>query len=144
MASRPSLGVPPPLTLACGLEAPDRRPFRLCRGMRKLGSLIKTRVDARAVKPEPKRADPELLTAQHREFRLIVCRRAGWQCEWVENGKRCTRSAARGDRMIGDHKIERADGGALYDPANGQCLCVPHNTRKGIQARAARLATPSR
>ncbi|MGJ5000559.1 hypothetical protein ACQR10_04495 [Bradyrhizobium sp. HKCCYLRH2060] len=40
--------------------------------------------------------------------------------------------------MVADHIIERADRGALYDDANGQCLCVAHNTKKGIQARRAR------
>jgi 5-methylcytosine-specific restriction protein A len=42
--------------------------------------------------------------------------------------------------MVADHKIERADGGALYDEANGACLCVAHNTLKGNQARRARAA----
>lgn len=90
------------------------------------------------VRPKPKRADPELLTKQHKEWRLIVCRRAGWRCQWVDNGKRCDRSAARGDRMHADHIVERADGGALHDPDNGQCLCTSHNTLKGVQARTAR------
>lgn len=41
--------------------------------------------------------------------------------------------------MIADHIHERKDGGALLDPKNGQCLCVSHNTAKGIAARAARM-----
>ncbi|MBN9007257.1 MAG: HNH endonuclease [Rhizobiales bacterium] len=90
------------------------------------------------VMPQPKRADAELQTAEHKAWRLVVCRRAQWQCQWVENGRRCQRSAARGDRMIADHIIERADGGALYDPDNGQCLCTQHNTLKGVMARTAR------
>lgn len=90
------------------------------------------------VKPPPKRADAELLTEQHRAWRLVVCRRAGWRCEWVENGVRCGKSAANGDRMVADHIVERADGGAHLDPANGQCLCIQHNTLKGSQSRAAR------
>lgn len=90
------------------------------------------------VKPPPKRADAELLTEQHRAWRLVVCRRAGWRCEWVENGARCGKSSAKGDRMVADHIVERADGGAHLDPANGQCLCIQHNTLKGSQARAAR------
>jgi 5-methylcytosine-specific restriction enzyme A len=90
------------------------------------------------VQPQPKRADAELLTEEHKAWRLIVCRRAGWRCEWVDNGMRCQRSASRGDRMVADHVVERADGGALYDPNNGQCLCVAHNTLKGTQARAKR------
>lgn len=89
--------------------------------------------------PAPKRADPELLTPQHRAWRIAVLDRAGWRCEWVENGTRCPRSRDNGDTMIADHIIERADGGALYSISNGRCLCVPHNTRKGLDARAARM-----
>src|SRR5689334_17073126 len=95
-------------------------------------------IDTRSVRPPPKTADPSLLTPEHKAWRLIVCRRAGWQCQWIENNKRCNRSAANGNRMIADHIIERDDGGSLYDPANGQCLCTAHNTLKGNQARAAR------
>jgi hypothetical protein len=85
----------------------------------------------------PKVADKELQTTEHKQFRLIVCRRAGWQCQWVENGLRCPKRAPQ-DRMIADHIVEREDGGSLYDPDNGQCLCVPHNTLKGTMARAIR------
>jgi len=86
----------------------------------------------------PKVADRELQTPEHREWRLIVCRRAGWRCEWIDDdGSRCGKSAADG-RMIADHIVERADGGALYDPSNGQCLCVQHNTIKGTRSRQAR------
>ncbi|MDB5618453.1 HNH endonuclease [Tardiphaga sp.] len=94
--------------------------------------------DTRTARPLAKQADPELQTAAHRAWRLDVCRRAGWRCEWVESGQRCQASAKRGDVMIGDHIIERADGGALLDPGNGQCLCTAHNTLKGNRARAAR------
>lgn len=89
------------------------------------------------LKAPPKVADPELQTKQHLEFRQIVCRRAGWRCEWIENGQRCT-CHFPAYRVVADHIIERADGGAPFDPANGQCLCIPHNTQKGIAARTAR------
>lgn len=106
--------------------------------LRTLKPLV-SRFDGRVVKPEPKRADAELQTAEHRQWRLIVCRRAGWRCEWIENGQRCERRAPT-DRMVADHIVERADGGVLFDPANGQCLCIAHNTSKGIAARARRAA----
>jgi 5-methylcytosine-specific restriction protein A len=95
--------------------------------------------ELRTAVPPPKRADPELLTQDHRRFRAIVLARAGFRCEWVENGMRCMRCEPA-DRLIADHRIERADGGALFDPANGQCLCVPHNTRKASLARTRRLS----
>lgn len=94
--------------------------------------------DTRRVHPPAKQPDKVLLTPEHHRFRQIVCDRAGWRCEWTENGVRCTRSRANGDRMIADHVIERADGGHPFDPDNGQCLCVQHNTAKGVRARAAR------
>ncbi len=94
--------------------------------------------DTRTARPLPKQADPELRTAAHRAWRLDVCRRAGWRCEWVEQGQRCEASQQRGDVMIADHVIERADGGALLDLDNGQCLCTAHNTLKGNRARSRR------
>lgn len=96
--------------------------------------------DTRTSRPRPKQADAELQTPEHRAWRVVVCRRAGWRCEWTDNGRepRCEASTARGDVMVGDHIIERADGGALLDPDNGQCLCVAHNTLKGNRARVAR------
>ena len=105
--------------------------------LRSLGRKLKPSARFKVAIP-PKVADKELQTPEHRAWRLIVCRRAGWRCEWIEEGKRCQRSAANGDRMIADHVVERKDGGALYDPANGQCLCVAHNTAKGLAARGAR------
>lgn len=104
-------------------------------GLKGLPSRV-AKFDARRVKPRPKQADPELLTSQHRAWRKLVIDRAGGRCEWIENGTRCN-----SDRnVVADHVIERADGGAPYDLANGQCLCTRHNTIKGILARQARMA----
>lgn len=98
-------------------------------------------VDLRTAMPVAKKADPELLTPEHRAWRDGVLRRAGYRCEWIEDGRRCIKSAPH-HRLIADHIIERKDGGAALDPTNGQCLCVAHNTLKGIRARAARMARP--
>lgn len=106
--------------------------------LRQLGHRLKPSSRTR-LKPAAKIADPDLQTSEHERWRLIVCERAGWRCEWIEGGVRCPKSAP-GHVMIADHIRERKDGGALYDPANGQCLCVQHNTLKGIRARAARRA----
>ncbi len=106
--------------------------------LRTRAPLVKVR-DTRRIKLKPKRADAELLTPEHQAFRGVVLAKAGYRCEWVEGGVRCTK-AAPAHRMVADHIVERADGGALFDPANGQCLCIQHNTIKGIRARAARLA----
>jgi len=106
--------------------------------LRTLGSKIRT-FDLRVAKPAPKRSDDELQTTAHRTWRDLVLSRAAYRCEHVdEAGRRCERSRANGDRMYADHIVERADGGALTDLANGRCLCNSHNTGKGIAARAAR------
>jgi 5-methylcytosine-specific restriction enzyme A len=97
------------------------------------------RFDLRTAPPPPKRADGELLTAEHRAWRATVIARAGARCEAVDDGIRCGKSAA-GHRMFADHILERRDGGGRFDPANGQCLCGSHHTLKTGQARARRLA----
>jgi hypothetical protein len=105
--------------------------------LRTIGRKLEPTRHHRLVMPA-KVADKELQTPEHRQWRLVVCRRAGWRCEWInEDGSRCAKAAPE-HRMIADHIRERHDGGALVDTGNGQCLCVQHNTFKGVQARAAR------
>jgi 5-methylcytosine-specific restriction protein A len=85
---------------------------------------------------QPKVVDSYYLTPEHKAWRLAVCRQAGWQCEWVESGQRCTKSAASGDRMFADHIHERRDGGA--DMGKGACLCGAHHTAKTLRERNRR------
>src|SRR5450756_680987 len=94
--------------------------------------------DTRTLKPRPKQADAELLTPEHRAWRLAVCRRAGWRCEWIEDGRRCEASTQRGDRLFADHVAERFDGGA-HDGA-GRALCGSHHGIKTNRERARRAA----
>ncbi|TWD58106.1 HNH endonuclease [Agrobacterium vitis] len=94
-------------------------------------------VDTRSVKPPPKQADKELASPEYRAWAAEVKRRAGYQCEWVEAGKRCHVGAPA--RLFADHIVERRDGGALLDINNGQCLCGSHHTRKTAAARADRM-----
>lgn len=89
---------------------------------------------------EPKRADPELLTAEHKAWRKAVLERAGYRCQAIENGQRCTK-AAPDHRLFADHIVERKDGGAKLDPANGRCLCGSHHTQKTLAARLKRAPT---
>jgi hypothetical protein len=96
------------------------------------------KADGRTVRPEPKRADPFYETNAHLQFRDAVLARASYRCDWVENGERCARAAPR-HRLFADHIKERQDGGDPFDPANGQCLCGSHHTRKTAAERAARL-----
>lgn len=96
--------------------------------------------ELRTAPPPDKVADPELLKPEHRAFRAAVLERAGFRCEYVEEGKRCWRSEANGHRMFADHIVERSDGGALYDPANGRCLCGVHHASKTKAEQQRRLA----
>lgn len=109
--------------------------------MRVIGRKLQASQRAKLRLP-PKRADAELLTPAHRDWRQAVLARAGYRCEWIDRGKRCERTAPT-HRLIADHKVERKDGGALLDPKNGQCLCFAHHTLKTTQARARRLEKSS-
>jgi len=103
-----------------------------------LGPLV-PKSDGRTVAVESKRVDPHYLTPEHRQWRETVLRNAGYRCEWIENGQRCTRSAPA-HRLFADHKRELKDHGDPFDPLNGECLCGSHHTRKTALARAARRA----
>jgi 5-methylcytosine-specific restriction protein A len=54
-----------------------------------------------------------------------------------ERGNRCARCGASG-RIIGDHIVERRDGGAELDRNNIELLCMPHHAAKTAAARKAR------
>jgi hypothetical protein len=95
--------------------------------------------DGRTVKPEPKQADPFYHSAGHEAFRHAVLSRAGYRCEWIEDGKRREKAAPR-HRLFADHIKERRDGGDPFDPNNGMCLCGSHHTIKTQRERARRLA----
>ncbi|MGY4224372.1 5-methylcytosine-specific restriction protein A [Bradyrhizobium sp. USDA 4503] len=104
-----------------------------------LGSRIQT-LDTRKATILPKRADPHYQTAEHKDWAEKVKRRAGWRCEYVENGLRCERSRANGHQMYADHIRDIRDNPELaLDLTNGRCACNSHNTRSGIQARANRM-----
>lgn len=97
-------------------------------------------LDTRTAKPLPKEVDSHYNTPEHKAWALAVKRRAGWRCEYVENGHRCECSAARGDRIHADHIKNRRDHPELaLDPRNGRAACTSHNTRSGLQDRAKRM-----
>jgi 5-methylcytosine-specific restriction protein A len=106
--------------------------------MTRLG-LLKPRLatlDPRRAKPPPKVADPHYLTPEHRAWRAEVIARAGGRCQWPGG---CSKAAPR-HRMFADHIVERKDGGAALDPANGQCLCGQHHSLKTAYESAKRRA----
>ncbi|EHM01411.1 HNH endonuclease domain protein [Acetobacteraceae bacterium AT-5844] len=94
-------------------------------------------MDLRTAQPAPKQADPHYLTPEHRAWSAAVIRRAGGVCQ----GSGCGRT---GVRLFADHVIELRDGGAPFDPANGQALCGACHTRKTAEERRRRQAEPYR
>ena len=105
--------------------------------LRNIPPMLQT-VETRTALPEPKRADSDLLTPEHRAWRLAVMQRAGWQCQAIEGGVRCGKRSPE-HRLFADHVVERKDGGAATDPANGQALCGAHHQAKTMAARADRM-----
>jgi 5-methylcytosine-specific restriction protein A len=93
-----------------------------------------TPLDTRRVKPPPKTVEPFYTLPEYRVWRAEVIRRAQGRCQWPGCGR-----AER--RMYADHIIERKDGGADLDPANGQCLCHKHHGLKTAAARNRRLSS---
>lgn len=99
--------------------------------LRMLGT--KVRPSARAKVRPQKHGDVHYQTISHRAWASAVIARDGGRCQWPG----CERRAPE-HRVVADHIVELKDGGAPFDLANGRCLCVQHNTAKGLRARAAR------
>ena len=98
--------------------------------LRSLGNKVRPLKTSR-IAPAAKTADPIYATEDYKHWRRIVIARAGGRCQ----GKECGRS---GVRLFADHIVELKDGGAPFDPGNGQALCGSCHTTKTAQARAAR------
>jgi hypothetical protein len=92
-------------------------------------------LDTRVAAQPAKQADAVYQNALHRQWSAAVIERDGGRCQWPGCDK-----AAPMHRVVADHIIEVKDGGARFDIANGQCLCVQHNTLKGARSRASRMA----
>ena len=98
--------------------------------LRTLAPLL-TVLDGRTNKSPDHTAAPIYKTDDYAKWREVVIARAGGKCQWPG----CERAERR---MFADHIRELKDGGAPFDPANGQCLCGRHHTLKTVQARADR------
>lgn len=83
------------------------------------------------VKPMPKVAERFYTSKEWRGLMARLKRQRGAWCE------RCG-AGGKGVRIIGDHVVERKDGGAELDPANVMLLCLPCHNRKTAEAKARR------
>ncbi|QCG93950.1 HNH endonuclease [Azospirillum sp. TSA2s] len=86
-------------------------------------------LDTRAAKPMPKTADPFYLSPEWKTLVARLIQQRGRRCEMC--GK-THEDDGTPTRLIGDHVVERRDGGADLDPANIQLLC----SREGGNGRA--------
>lgn len=79
-------------------------------------------------------------TAAHRKWRAQVLKDSGGRCQI--KGPRC-----QGVAVFADHKVPVAEGGAEYDPSNGQGACEPCHKAKTLEEAArgrARMYKPKR
>ena len=98
-----------------------------------------TMLDQRVGKALPKETDDHYGTAEHRAWALGVKQRAGWRCEHVENGVRCSAHYPT-STLYGDHIVEVKDDPRLkLDPKNGRCLCASHHQIKTRQIANERM-----
>lgn len=97
-----------------------------------MGKLTNIRPQLGALAPRlklpPKVADQFY---QSREWRQLVTRIKR------ERGAYCVKCGST-HRLIGDHIVERRDGGADLDPSNVELLCFTCHQRKTAAARAQR------
>ena len=108
------------------------------------------RIDTSIARPQPKAADPFYLSPAWRSLVADLIRSRGRRCE--ECGK-TTEADGTPVRLIGDHNVERRDGGVDLDPDNVRLLCsrAGGNGRgqgnchaaKTAQARRQRWARPT-
>src|ERR1700686_5137620 len=74
-----------------------------------LGPLV-PKSDGRTIRVEPKRADPIYHSEEHKQWREQVLLSAGFRCQWIENGSRCTKAAPQ-HRLLADQIKELRDAG---------------------------------
>jgi 5-methylcytosine-specific restriction protein A len=104
--------------------------------LRTLGPLV--RPIAPLVRPPPRQINRVYNTPEFAAWRAQVVKRAGYRCEAIVDGQRCSKATPH-HRIYADHIVELSDGGQPFDINNGQCLCASHHERKTAAARARRL-----
>src|SRR5690554_8195633 len=83
--------------------------------------------------------DPRYKTVRWRKLRKVVLDRAGWRCEWVEDGVRCGRDLREPGQGHADHIEEVRDNPArFWDLDNLRALCKKHHMGKTLLVAADR------
>lgn len=96
--------------------------------LRQLGPTVKP-MDMRSCRPGPKLTDPFYTSTPWRSLIARIIAKRGRRCEVC--GKDHPEM-----RLIGDHIVERKDGGAELDENNVQLLCIScHNTKTALAAK---------
>lgn len=90
-------------------------------------------MDMRTARPAPKMADQFYLSSEWRSLVATIIKQRGRKCQ------RCGETHdedGRSIRVIGDHIVERKDGGSDLDPGNIQLICWPcHNAKTASEKR---------
>jgi 5-methylcytosine-specific restriction endonuclease McrA len=91
-------------------------------------------LDASIARQPTKQADSDLVGQEWRKLVAYLIRQRGRRCERCDAG-------ANGKRvwLIGDHVVERLDGGELLDPGNIVLLCAQCHATKTQQAKIDRF-----
>lgn len=87
--------------------------------LRQLGPTVSP-MDMRTARPGPKVTDPFYLSSDWRTLLAKLIRERGRKCQKCGKTHEDDGSPVR---LIGDHIMERRDGGADLDPANIELLC---------------------
>src|SRR5690606_8776180 len=121
----------PPWNLRGG-RLPMRRPPRFTQQVLNMGRLkgLPSRLAGLGprVAPLPKMTESFYLSREWKGLVASIKRKRGYWCERCGSTK----------RVIGDHIVERKDGGADLDESNVELLCAACHNRKTAQARARR------
>lgn len=88
------------------------------------------------VRSLPKEAERFYTSAPWRQLMASIKAQRGNWCQQCGAG-------GKGQRIIGDHKVERKDGGADLDPDNIELLCMGCHARKTANARNRRATGKS-
>lgn len=87
-------------------------------------------LDMRVARPAPKVAEAFYRSTDWRKLVSSIIK---------ARGRRCEACGFADARLIGDHIVERKDGGAELDPSNVQLLCLPCHNKKTAKEKAKRM-----